>query len=297
MTGVVALLLLSAISAAFGSNILAIFPTPSYSHQIIYRSYTLELLRRGHNLTVVTTNPIGDPSLNNYREIDVSFYYEHWNRRFQIASDKARLLRLVPELFLIAFADTMNEICDMYLSHPEVLKIIQDKEEFDLFVVEFGVSSCFYPFARQSKNNFIGIFSMSQMTVVHSNIGNPATASYLPDALLGELGQLGFWKRLRMTVFQAVQWMVYRRLMVEHTAIARKYFGDDLPPTVVYERNVSAVLLNDHFTITFPRPLVPNLINIGGPPLHLLRRTTKLITKVICQSGFINQIQLLGSFD
>ncbi|KAL0275736.1 UNVERIFIED_CONTAM: hypothetical protein PYX00_003507 [Menopon gallinae] len=260
------------LASSEAARILAVFPAPSVSHQIVYRSYVLELLKRGHNLTVVTTDPIRDPTLKNYREIDVSFYYKRWNSRFQFASDSAKFIRLVPEVFLIAFAETMNEICDMYLSHPEVLKIIRDKEEFDLFVVEFGVSGCFYPFARLSRNNYLGIFSMSQMTVVHSNIGNPATASYLPDALLGQYVPLGFWQRLRATIFQAVQWVVYHRLMTEHTAIARKYFGDDMPSTVVYERNVSAILLNNHFTMTFPRPLVPNVIDIGGPAVHLLRR-------------------------
>lgn len=40
------------------ANILAIFPTASYSHQMPLLGVARALADRGHNLTVITTNPL-----------------------------------------------------------------------------------------------------------------------------------------------------------------------------------------------------------------------------------------------
>ncbi|KAJ8727685.1 hypothetical protein PYW07_001804 [Mythimna separata] len=54
-------------------RILAYFPTPSISHQVVFRPLTEALARRGHEVTVVTTDPAfpkgGTPP--NLTEIDV----------------------------------------------------------------------------------------------------------------------------------------------------------------------------------------------------------------------------------
>lgn len=263
-----------------GANILAIFPVPSYSHQIVYRALTLELNKRGHNLTIVTPDPVNNPNLTNYHEIDVSFYYEHWNRRFDMASDAAKILRILPELFLVAFSDSMHEMCEMYLSEPHINRMIQQNQKFDLFITEFGVGACFYAFSKLSDYKYIGIFSFSHTVIVHTDIGNPATASYLPDPFLPFLDRMVFWERFRTFLFQIASWATYAFVMWDHTNIARKYFGEDLPHLVEFERNVSVIFTNTHFTTTFPRPLVPNFVDIGGPPFHFHGRTPGTLPKV-----------------
>lgn len=55
-------------------RILVITPTPFYSHQIVFRSLCLALNKRGHELIVVTPQPIKDSTLKNYTEIDLLDY-------------------------------------------------------------------------------------------------------------------------------------------------------------------------------------------------------------------------------
>lgn len=218
------LLLAAAVSCAHvcsAANILGVFPIPSYSHQIVYRALTLELNRLGHNLTVVTPDPVKNSNLTNYHEIDVSFYYEHWNRRFDMASDAAKFLRWFPELFLLAFTDSMHEMCEMYLSDPNVNRLIKENRKFDLFITEFGVGACFYAFSKLSNYNFIGIFSFSTTVIVHSDIGNIASASYLPDPFLPFLDRMSFAERLRTAIFQISSWAYYGYVINDHTKIAR----------------------------------------------------------------------------
>ena len=53
-------------------------------------------------------------------------------------------------------------------------------------------------------------------------------------------------------------------------AIMRKHFNDsdDMPSIAAIEHTTSLVLLNQHFGINYPRPLMPNLVKVGG--MHVL---------------------------
>lgn len=59
-----------------GARILGVFAFPSISHQIVFQPIWRELSLRGHQVTVLTPNPIHDQSLTNLTEIDLSFTYK-----------------------------------------------------------------------------------------------------------------------------------------------------------------------------------------------------------------------------
>lgn len=48
------ILFLSVVKVCKSANILAIYPTPAVSHQVVFQKITQDLLERGHNLTVLT---------------------------------------------------------------------------------------------------------------------------------------------------------------------------------------------------------------------------------------------------
>ena len=55
------------------TNILAIIPSPLPSHQIPLRQLWKELCAKGHNLTLVTPNPIKTTNIKNIIEIGIYF--------------------------------------------------------------------------------------------------------------------------------------------------------------------------------------------------------------------------------
>ena len=57
-------------------KILAIIATPSYSHQIPFRRLWLELYNRGHEILLITTNPMPNITSSNFTQIDVSQSYK-----------------------------------------------------------------------------------------------------------------------------------------------------------------------------------------------------------------------------
>jgi len=49
----------------------------------------------------------------------------------------------------------------------------------------------------------------------------------------------------------------------KYEAINRKYFGNDLPGLHAMIGNVSAILMNSHLALTYPRPTLPDVIEVG----------------------------------
>lgn len=70
----------------------------------------------------------------------------------------------------------------------------------------------------------------------------------------------------------------------------RQYFGDDLPPLQDIIKNTSFVLVNHHHSLGFPRPYVPNMIEIAGmhidPPQSLANASFEVKKKNQLMSTF-----------
>lgn len=175
------LLLVLCVFAGTGecANILGVFPAPSVSHQFVYRQLMLKLQERGHNLTIVTPNPIGEHNKSNFREIDVSNVYEYWNAHFDFAADKNKLLRWVPELFMLVMVGAINDVCNIYLSDPNVMAL--RNETFDLLIVEWGMLPCVYPFYQRAGGNMMGILSLTMGSNSHLAIGSTSNFAYIPE--------------------------------------------------------------------------------------------------------------------
>jgi glucuronosyltransferase len=52
------LMLLCTAFQADSARILGIFPTPSFSHQIVFQTIMKALVARGHQVTVISTDPL-----------------------------------------------------------------------------------------------------------------------------------------------------------------------------------------------------------------------------------------------
>ncbi|CAH2098385.1 unnamed protein product [Euphydryas editha] len=82
----ITVLLISCLEEIKSAKILAIFPTPSISHRVVFRPLINELARRGHELTVITTDPVypTGQTPKNLTEIDVhDLSYKLWKEELE----------------------------------------------------------------------------------------------------------------------------------------------------------------------------------------------------------------------
>lgn len=115
------------------ANILGFFGVPSISHQQVYQAIWKELSLRGHNVTVVTPDPLNDPSLTNLTEIDVSYSYEtfrnYTTNKFSRPVNHWDFFEIIDALTV-----PVNEV---QFSHPDVVNLLEDKtKQFDVVLAE-----------------------------------------------------------------------------------------------------------------------------------------------------------------
>lgn len=124
-------------------RILVIANYPSYSHQIIFRSLCLELNKQGYEIVSVTTDPIKNSSLKNYREIDLKYFYNGFPEyktipfnSFIEASLQLNLLDVEESVIWTATHIINREV----FKNPEMKKLYaaDSNEHFDAVIVAQG---------------------------------------------------------------------------------------------------------------------------------------------------------------
>jgi glucuronosyltransferase len=110
-------------------------------------------------------------------------------------------------------------------------------------------------------------------------VGNPNPYAYVPGVFLTYSDRMTFWERLTNTL-NGLGKRIGRKYnyLPQQDAIARKYFNytDDLPSISELESSTALVLLNHHFSLGYPKPLMPNMIQVGG--MHI--KPAKTLPKV-----------------
>lgn len=270
---------LSAFTVSFSNSarILAITPLPSYSHQSVYRPLWRELLSRGHEIILITTDPMHDQNLINLTEIDIHFSYgfikqidKEYNMNQNISfADQKRL-----------GVSTSANMTDLQLLLPKVKMLIQSKNlHFDLVITGFFLPHALLAFSEKFKCPYIGIVSQDPSAITYETVGNPVHPVLYPNFMLGFSDTLTFWERLR-SVFSYVymKMVTYQEFAKAHDTLVEKHFGKGYPPLEEIFNKVSMLFVYTNPIIHPIKPLVPTVIEIGGGS-HI--KSSEQLSKVI----------------
>lgn len=178
----VPLLLLSVcLYPCYGARILAVIAVPSYSHQVFFRPLWREYLARGHELTLITTDPMSSEDHHpNLRQIDVSMVYDNAEATFDhvmnLRSDKFAEVNFLFEYVLNA---TRRE-----LLQPDVHDLLMNKShEFDLLIIE-DIAPEMYVFKHRFDVPCIAVASFDVPPWTHEFVGNPVHPLLYPTAII-----------------------------------------------------------------------------------------------------------------
>ena len=255
------------VGAVSGAKILAIVPTPSISHQVVFRPLWRELSLRGHDVVLMTTDPVNDKSLTNLTEIDLHFSYELMNVKHNI-TDIINRYGGNPFRMLDAIINMNDDICNEQLSHVDVQKLLFDEDvHFDLVMVEV-LQPVMFAFGQRFDCSMIGIVSMNAQSAAYEIMGNPYNPITDPEFMLPFAGKLNFPERLISVLHRIfVKYYSYTHVLpMTHRTIQRR-FGHNKSLADIRER-FSMLFLNVHPALFGVRPLVPSVVDIGGG-LHI----------------------------
>ncbi|KAB0790152.1 hypothetical protein PPYR_15524 [Photinus pyralis] len=260
------------IVSASGAKILGVFFVPSISHQVVFQPIWKELSLRGHEVTVLTPNPLNDRSLTNLTEIDLSFAYEI----IRSGNLQGTLQKDIPIKTIVQYAFKLfGEIVKAELEHPEVQALIRDQSKsFDLAIVEY-LHPTFTALSARFKCPWVGITSLGALLPAHDNIGNPSHPVLNPDILLPFTGGLGLYERL-VSVYYSVwfRYFYYYHIVPDQDQVVKKYIGEDLPYLGDIEKTISLLFLNVNPILHPIRPNVPSVIELGK--MHIRTKSSNV---------------------
>lgn len=268
--------LLTVTSAVQSARILGVFPTASISHQIVYQPIWKELSLRGHDVVVITTDPLNDTTLTNLTEIDVSSFYDfiktvmnrcteevnHWK-----ASEASPIWPVITTKLLF--------------EHPSVAAFLNDtSQNFDVVIAEIGqvVSS----FAYKYKCPFIGIMSHGVNSVTHAAIGNPTHPILYPDLTTTFGEDMTFFEKVDAVIhaiYTRIKYYYYDLPVID--AVTRTYIGEDMPYLGELERNASIVFLNTNPILHGARALSKGVIELRRMHLKPKKHLPEVVTVML----------------
>ncbi|XP_025162998.1 UDP-glucuronosyltransferase 2B9 [Harpegnathos saltator] len=259
-----------------GARILAIVAVPSYSHQIAFHPIWAALSRRGHQVVLFTTDPIGDPSLTNLTEIDFRHTYDVIKNidyaKLRYTYDWMTLQQGILQYKSLA-------IIEEIFKHAEVRKLYAPNsgEKFDVVLAEAVITPGLYALAHRFNAPLIGVLSLPLQSSHYYHLGSPILPSH-PSTweMEGVTGfNLSLWHRIKnfIRLWRYIHY-VHNHCMQRQQAIAEKYLGKDIPNVSEIEKNMSIMLVNQQEITTFVRPVLPNLIQFGS--LHTMKKPAPL---------------------
>ncbi|KAF4519852.1 UDP-glycosyltransferase-09 [Ephemera danica] len=254
------------------ARILAIEPFPCKSHVLVFSALTKELARRGHEMVVVTPFPSSTP-IANYTEIDtmeaMRAQHEKMVGKQLYAMHESGVLS---QPFVVSGMGL--ETSENLFRVPEVQALLEDKRGFDLVIVETFMNEAVYGFADYFKAPLVLVAPFGGFHFFNYGPGNPIPFSYVPNPVLGYSDRMSFTQRLTNTIFTLV-WDLGNQFyyLPRQEAIRSKVFKNGKNVWEL-QRSVSLTLLNNHFSLNYPRPLVPSVIEVGG--MHVMQKNNKL---------------------
>nr|XP_026497758.1 UDP-glucuronosyltransferase 2B20-like [Vanessa tameamea] len=246
-----------------GARILAYFPTPSISHQVVFRHITKELARRGHEVTVVTTDPIPkEQEPENMTQLDVhDVSYKHWEELFLMHKGKKQdILHQVNVLF-----EKLATVVKIQMETPNVRNFLKNKDSkyFDLLLLE-AMNRPLIGIAHLFDAPIIHISSLGAVPHQYKNFGAPMHPLIYPTPGSFRSYNLTLWEK----GFELIKYLILESTISNaldfDIMIMKKTFGDDVPTIEELAKRIQMLFLNEHPIWAENHPVPPSMVFIGG---------------------------------
>lgn len=244
------------------AKILGVFPTPAISHQVVFRPVMIELAKRGHEVTMITTDPAfpkgGAPA--NFTEIDVKdVSYAHWNSFIakygeEIKSDPITFTKLLCKLLLT--------VVETQIRSPEVQKLFREEKKFDLIFSE----SYMRPGLIYSHVYDAPVIEFSSLSAHYSAlemIGAAAHPIIYPHPMQKRIYNLTLWEKIKKLYIHFRTEYIIDSYFKEEDKLFKEMFGPDTPSIRDLRQKVQMLFLNVHPVLDFNRPVPPNVVYLG----------------------------------
>ncbi|CAH0759694.1 unnamed protein product [Diatraea saccharalis] len=261
---VLCFVILISICANEAARIFAIFPTPSISHQVVFRPLVQELVKRNHEVVVVTTDPAfpNGQAPANLTEIDVhEFSYKLWRDKFLEVSSRGD--NDIFSQLKVGFK-LISKIFGEQMLTTEVQEVIKDTNKiFDLVLVE-ALARPALALKHVLKVPLIQVSSFGAVTGNYETIGAPVHPILYPTILRQRIYNLTFWEKVTELYNHYRINRFYDSIEESENNMIRNIFGENIPSLSELSYDVDMIFFNMNPIWEGNRPVPPNVIYMGG---------------------------------
>ncbi|KAJ8708778.1 hypothetical protein PYW08_010160 [Mythimna loreyi] len=246
------------------ARILAMFPVASISHQVVFRPLIQELVKRGHEVTVITPDPAfpkgGTPA--NLTEIDVhDISYAVWKDKF-MSLPKGHKRDIY--LHFSAYLESIRLMFEAQIKDESVKNLLDDKtKQFDLIFMEAAARPGMV-LSHIYKAPVILISSYGASFDNYDVIGAPTHPLLYPMCIRQKLHNLSIWDKMKELYLHYYLEVIHQNSYKLENELIKKYFGPDVPLIQELNNNVDMMFLNIHPVFEGIRPVPPTVQFMGG---------------------------------
>ncbi|XP_059616144.1 UDP-glycosyltransferase UGT5-like [Phlebotomus argentipes] len=254
------LLIVLSASNASGYNILGVFHTTGKSHYILAVALMKGLAEAGHNVTMVSPFKLDVP-VKNMREIVLDLPPAHKFSKLLYHQSQTKIFEQLETVLQFGLNFTDDALMD-----PSFQELLKSGEKFDVAIVELFLSEALLGIGKVFDAPMIGFCSFGASKWSTDLNGSPSPLSYVPHTQFTFTDRMTFLQRMANTMLSIFE-KVYLDINYNYRqeALYNKHFTDPKPDFDYLKRtSLSMVLLNAHFSMNYPRPYLPNMVEIGG---------------------------------
>lgn len=247
-------------------KILFLLPLSTKSHKIFFEPLITNLAERGHDVTVLTTEKTirlpktCNATVQEYVPLTSKQLMQGFPDPFETKMNSKNSMSF-PLQFVV-------EGCHKVIQ-SDIFQQAMAAKSFDLIIVDSFLSNCLDGFIHKSGIPFILVTTMPAPSYISERVGNFLPPSFIPVMSFRGYsehdGEMNFWGRLRNFVhFLLARMYVNFVILPNLEKVYREYLGDDAPGIPEIEAQSKLILMNSHYSMNFPRPLLPAVVEVGG---------------------------------
>ncbi|XP_011192501.1 UDP-glycosyltransferase UGT5 [Zeugodacus cucurbitae] len=249
------------------ANILGVFLSSSPSHLIVHMSIMQTLAENGHNITVVSTlkPKINHPKIHNIVIEPTEARQKEMDEELSVLGVKKQN----PLVMMMKFFRADNAMITLQLDavKSEKFQSIYNNK-YDLVIMGYFINNFQFIVPAKLKCPVIISWTGPPMEMINDFVGVPHEVSYVPSVFTPHINGevMSFGLRLFNFVSNGLLRLATNIMDITFEGLYKELAADD--PTLrtfsQMKQNVSLIFCNSHFSEGPIRPLVPNLVEIGG---------------------------------
>ncbi|XP_076063748.1 UDP-glucosyltransferase 2-like [Oratosquilla oratoria] len=262
------LLLGQTFSLVAGSHVLMVLTLGSQSHKNIFTPIAESLVERGHNVTVVSMHASSPPAGNASLPFTDLVALSTW-KKIQSMTGNLNVFaaRKRGENVNMNVMKTMVKFlpvyCETFLRDPDIQEMWELK--VDLIMLPAFMNECGLTLVHKLKAPFIYVTTSGLTPWTSDLVGNPEHPAFVPNQYLSYTDTMSLKERTVNTLLRiASPYLRWYFIVSRIESVAQRVLKDSSVSLEAIERNVSMVFVNSHSSLGYPRPLMPNVIEVGG---------------------------------